>query len=141
MTSTKWPGIGRAEIVQQSRGAHRGVIAPVGRKDIQVSVAIVVAKGDAHSVARRAADIGPALNSFFGEVTVTVVDVEVVAGIANAGITTRGDIEILVTVVVDIRPAGAVRGQVGGETGGRGTHSEKCRYPGCDRGHPRHPSG
>jgi len=118
--------VGCAQVVQQTRSAHRSIIAPVIGVDIQVSIAVVVAECEALPVTKNAVDSGTALNRLFGEVAVTVVEVQV-----EPGATTGGDIKILVTVIVDVSPsrgicAVCIWSNAGDETGGQGDILERA---------------
>ena len=118
--------VGCAQVVQQARSAHRSIIAPVIGVDIQVSIAVVVAECDALPITKNAVDSGTALNRLFGEVAVTVVEVQV-----EPGATTGGDIKILVTVIVDVSPsrgicAVCIWSNASGETGGQGDILERA---------------
>ena len=76
-------GICRAEIPQQPRAVVRGRPAVIGSHHVQISVAVVVAEGDAFAAAiERAAahrNVGPARQGLLGEMAVPVVDVQIMS--------------------------------------------------------------
>jgi hypothetical protein len=117
-------GLDGAEVAQQAGMVEAAARPPLAREDVEPNVAVVVAEGHAVAAAVRARrDLGAPRHSLLGEVPRPVVDVEMKAAVRGiARQPQRGDVEVGVAVVVDVREARAVRLEVGAGQPGRERH-------------------